>query len=68
MAQGRQRNQGFFIGMVRGVSNACEGSKILSVLFRPRLVCAARFYISQARGREVLGSSSYGKVRLNSPG
>jgi hypothetical protein len=34
----RQRNLGLFSGMVRGVSNACEGSKILSFLFRPRLV------------------------------
>jgi hypothetical protein len=35
----RQRNRAFFSGMVRGVSDACEGSEILSFLFRPRLVC-----------------------------
>jgi len=30
LAEGR----GFFSGMVRGVSNACEGSKISTFLFR----------------------------------
>ena len=45
MAQGRQRNQGFFIGMVRGVSNACEGSKILTFLYRPRLVCSSLLHL-----------------------
>jgi hypothetical protein len=29
---------GFFNGILRGVSNAREGSKILTLLFRPRLV------------------------------
>jgi hypothetical protein len=33
--RGRQRNRQFFNGMVRGVSNAREGSKILTFLFRP---------------------------------
>jgi hypothetical protein len=37
----RQRNRQFFSGMVRGVSNACEGSKILTFLFRPPLVCSS---------------------------
>jgi hypothetical protein len=43
--------RGFFSGMLRGVSNTREGSKILTFLFRPRLVCTARSYISEARGR-----------------
>jgi hypothetical protein len=30
--------KGFCSGMVRGVSNACEGPKILIFLYRPRLV------------------------------
>jgi hypothetical protein len=37
----RQRNRQFFSGMVRGVSDACEGSKILTFLFRPPLVCSS---------------------------
>jgi hypothetical protein len=35
--QGRQRNRGLFSGLVRGVSNPREGSRILTFLFRPRL-------------------------------
>jgi hypothetical protein len=31
--------RGLFSGMVRGVSSPREGSKILSFLFRTRLVC-----------------------------
>jgi hypothetical protein len=30
-----------------GVSNACESSKILSILYRPKLMCIS--YISEAR-------------------
>ena len=45
VAEGRQRNRGFFGGIVRGVSNACEGSKILSFLFRPRLVCSSLLHL-----------------------
>ena len=41
VAEGRQRNRGFFSDLVRGASNACEGSKILTLLFRPRLVCSS---------------------------
>ena len=40
VTRGRQRNRGFFGGMDRGVSNASEGSKILTFLFRPRLLCS----------------------------
>jgi hypothetical protein len=32
VAEGRQRNRGFFSGMLRGVSDPCEGSKILIFL------------------------------------
>jgi hypothetical protein len=56
VAEGRQRNQGVFSGMVRGVSNPREGSNMLTVLYRPRLVCRARSYISEARGRLILRS------------
>ncbi len=31
--------------MVRGVSNAREGSKILMFLFRPRLVCSSLLHL-----------------------
>jgi hypothetical protein len=37
----RQRKRGFFSGILRAVSNAREGSKILSFLYRPRLVCSS---------------------------
>jgi hypothetical protein len=40
LGQDRQRNQGYFSGMVRGVSNPREGPKILTFLFRPRMVCS----------------------------
>jgi hypothetical protein len=50
VAEDRQRNRGFFSGMLRGVSILREGSKILSFLFRPYW-CAARYYMSEARGR-----------------
>jgi hypothetical protein len=43
----RHGNRGFFSGMLRGVSNACESSKILSILYRPKLMCIS--YISEAR-------------------
>jgi hypothetical protein len=36
--QDRERNRGFFSGLDRGVSNACEGSIILTFLFQTRLV------------------------------
>ncbi len=36
----RQRNQQCISGMLRGVSNAREGSKILTFLFRPPPVCS----------------------------
>jgi hypothetical protein len=51
VAEGRQRNRGFFNGLVRGVSNACEGSKILSFLFRSRLVCYSLLHL-RGSGKE----------------
>ena len=45
------RGTGDLQRLVRGVSNAREGLKILSFLCRPRLVCRSRSYISEARGR-----------------
>jgi hypothetical protein len=41
LERGRQRNRGFFSGMVRGVSDPREGSKMLTFLFRSRLVCSS---------------------------
>ena len=41
LGRDRQRNRGFFSGMLRGVSNAREGLKILTFLFGPRLVCSS---------------------------
>jgi hypothetical protein len=40
VARGRQRNRGFFSSMLRGVSIPREGSKIVTLLFRPRLMCS----------------------------
>jgi hypothetical protein len=36
--QGGQRNRGLFSGMLRGVSDPREGSKVLTFLFRSRRV------------------------------
>src|SRR4029453_12407353 len=41
----RQRNRGLFIAMIRVVSNTCEGSKILSFLFRSSLVCSSLLHL-----------------------
>jgi hypothetical protein len=67
VAEDRQRNWGFFSGMVRGVSDLYEGSKILIFLSwaptgvqlapaSPKLV-EGRF--SEVRGCRVLGSSGH---------
>jgi hypothetical protein len=50
LGRDRQRNRVFFSGMLRGVPNPREGSKILPFLLQPRVVCRARSYISEARG------------------
>jgi hypothetical protein len=44
--------------MARGVSKLREGSEILRFLFRSRLVCRASSFISEARGRGVLQTTS----------
>ena len=44
-ARGWQRNWVPSSGMVSGVSNAREGSKILSFLYRPRLVCSSLLHL-----------------------
>jgi hypothetical protein len=40
--------RGFFSGMVRGVSNAREASKIRTFLFRPRLVCSSLLHLQSS--------------------
>ena len=45
LGRDRQRNRGFFSGMLRGVSNPREGSKILTFLFGPRLVCSSLLHL-----------------------
>ena len=44
----RQRNRGFFSGMLRGMSDPREGSKILTFPFRPRLVCSSFVHLRSA--------------------
>jgi hypothetical protein len=41
----RQRNQGLFSGILRGVSNLREGSKFLAFLFRSSLVCSSLLHL-----------------------
>jgi hypothetical protein len=65
MSGDRQRNRGFFSSLVRGVSNPCEGSKILSFLFRSHLVCSS--YIFEARGSEFCELRVDGILRSSSP-
>jgi hypothetical protein len=48
VTRGRQRNRGFFSGMVRVVSNAREGSRIKSFLYQPRLVCSSPLHLRSA--------------------
>jgi hypothetical protein len=45
LGRDRQRNRGFFSDLVRGVSSPREGSKILSFLYRPRLVCSSLLHL-----------------------
>ena len=40
--------RGFFSGMLRGVSNPREASKILSFLLRPRLVCSSLLHLRRS--------------------
>jgi hypothetical protein len=45
LGRDRQRNRGLLIGMVRGMSDPREGSKILSFLFRSPLVCSLLLHL-----------------------
>jgi hypothetical protein len=45
VAEGWQRNRGFFSDLVRRVSIPREGSKILTLLYRPRLVCYSLLHL-----------------------
>jgi hypothetical protein len=45
VAEGRQRNRGFFSDLVRGESDPREGSKVLTFLFRPRLMCSPLLHL-----------------------
>ena len=45
LERNRRMNWGFFGVMLRGVSNPREGSKILTFLFRPRLVCSSFLHL-----------------------
>src|SRR5215203_5634301 len=45
LAWGWQRNWGIFMRVIRGVSNACEGSKILFFLFRSRVECSSPLHL-----------------------
>jgi hypothetical protein len=47
VARGRQRNRLFFSGMLRGVSDPREGSKILFFLFRSRLGCSSLLHLQK---------------------
>jgi hypothetical protein len=46
--RGRQRNQVFLSTILRGVSILREGSKILSFLFRPRLVRSSFLHLQSS--------------------
>jgi hypothetical protein len=45
VAEDRQRNRGLFSGILRDVSHPREGSKILTLLFRSRLVCSSLLHL-----------------------
>jgi hypothetical protein len=50
-----------FGGMVRGVSSPPEGSKILSFLFRPRLVCTSLLHL-RSSWRDCLETRCAGRM------
>jgi hypothetical protein len=54
VTEGRQRNRGFFGGMIRVVSNPHEGSKIL--IFQSRLVCSS---LLRLRRPWIVNSANY---------
>ena len=61
LAAYRQRNQKFFSGLVWGVSDPREGSKILIFLFPPRLVCCSLLHLRSAWKK---GSPKFGDELL----
>jgi hypothetical protein len=59
LGRDRQRNRGLFVGMVRGVSNPREGSKMLIFLsWAPTGVCRTHSYISEACGRCIVRTTA----------
>jgi hypothetical protein len=67
-------NRGFFGVMLRGVSNPREGSKILTFLFRPRLVCSSFLHLRSSwrncldiRNRSRIGVTKVVKRGRRSP-
>jgi hypothetical protein len=48
LGRDRHGNRGLLSGMLRGVSDPCEGSKILCFLFRPPLVCSSLLHLRSA--------------------
>jgi hypothetical protein len=45
LGQDRQRNRGLFSGIVRGVSKPRKGSKILTFIFRSRVVSSSLLHL-----------------------
>jgi hypothetical protein len=64
VAEGRQRNRGFFSDLVRGVSNPREGSKILTFLFRSRLVCSSLLHFLSSW---MVDSQKFAEIGLGEP-
>jgi hypothetical protein len=56
------RNRGFFSGLVRGVSNAREGSKIPTFLFRSRVMCSSFLHL---RSSWNVNSANYFAVAIS---
>jgi hypothetical protein len=55
--------RGFSSDIVKGVSDPPEGSKILTFLFRTRLMRRTRSYVSEARGENVRKVSDVSAVK-----
>jgi hypothetical protein len=67
LGRDRQTKQGFFSGMLRGVSNPGEGSEILSFPFRPRLVCSSLLHL-RSSWRDCMKSGSSNGSRVDVAG
>ncbi len=68
VARDRQRNRGFFGGLLRDVSDPREGSKILTFPFWPRLMCGW-FLQLRSSGKGIsanFASMSFSEVRQKS--